>query len=208
MTKPRGRRDRRPGEHSRQLILESARQLFVERGFTATGSRDIATASGVPERLIFRHFGTKQQLFDAAARAEITCFVDDFVAQWRDMEPATYDFHSLTSAYVTAFSSFSHTHGRLFADLMGLYVRPKVIPLESDSPFAGILDGLEELARTEARRHGLPEDRAGRNVRFTFALVLAANLLSRVLFESRDPGDDTVLLDELTAFILGGSLRP
>jgi len=46
-------------------ILEAATDLFAERGPAATSIRDIATRSKVNHGLIFRHFGTKEQLVGA-----------------------------------------------------------------------------------------------------------------------------------------------
>jgi AcrR family transcriptional regulator len=46
-------------------ILEAATDLFAERGPAATSIRDIAAASHVNHGLVFRHFGTKEQLVGA-----------------------------------------------------------------------------------------------------------------------------------------------
>ncbi|WP_297847363.1 TetR/AcrR family transcriptional regulator [Mycobacterium sp.] len=46
-------------------ILEAATDLFAERGPAATSIRDIATRAGVNHGLVFRHFGTKEQLVGA-----------------------------------------------------------------------------------------------------------------------------------------------
>jgi AcrR family transcriptional regulator len=46
-------------------ILEAATELFAERGPAATSIRDIAARSGVNHGLVFRHFGTKEQLVGA-----------------------------------------------------------------------------------------------------------------------------------------------
>ncbi|HUH71271.1 MAG TPA: helix-turn-helix domain-containing protein [Mycobacterium sp.] len=46
-------------------ILESATDLFAERGPAATSIRDIAARSKVNHGLVFRHFGTKEQLVGA-----------------------------------------------------------------------------------------------------------------------------------------------
>ena len=46
-------------------ILEAATDLFAERGPAATSIRDIATRSKVNHGLVFRHFGTKDQLVGA-----------------------------------------------------------------------------------------------------------------------------------------------
>jgi AcrR family transcriptional regulator len=46
-------------------ILEAATDLFAERGPAATSIRDIAARSRVNHGLVFRHFGTKEQLVGA-----------------------------------------------------------------------------------------------------------------------------------------------
>ena len=46
-------------------ILAAAADLFAERGPASTSIRDIAARSGVNHGLVFRHFGTKQQLVGA-----------------------------------------------------------------------------------------------------------------------------------------------
>ena len=46
-------------------ILEAATSLFAERGPAATSIRDIAARSNVNHGLVFRHFGTKDQLVGA-----------------------------------------------------------------------------------------------------------------------------------------------
>jgi AcrR family transcriptional regulator len=43
-------------------VLEAASDLFAERGPAATSIRDIAARSKVNHGLVFRHFGTKEQL--------------------------------------------------------------------------------------------------------------------------------------------------
>src|ERR1700743_1883008 len=46
-------------------VLDAATDLFAKRGPAATSIRDIAAASKVNHGLIFRHFGTKEQLVGA-----------------------------------------------------------------------------------------------------------------------------------------------
>jgi AcrR family transcriptional regulator len=46
-------------------ILESAAQLFAERGPAATSIRDVAARARVNHGLVFRHFGNKEQLVAA-----------------------------------------------------------------------------------------------------------------------------------------------
>lgn len=52
---------------TRQHIIDTARGLFVERGFTATTIRDIAETAGVSPALVIKLTGPKAQLFKLAA---------------------------------------------------------------------------------------------------------------------------------------------
>jgi AcrR family transcriptional regulator len=46
-------------------VLDSASELFAERGPAATSIREVATRSGVNHGLVYRHFGTKEELVAA-----------------------------------------------------------------------------------------------------------------------------------------------
>jgi AcrR family transcriptional regulator len=48
----------------RQHIANVALQLFGEKGFANTSTQAVAKAAGVSEALIFKHFGSKDQLLD------------------------------------------------------------------------------------------------------------------------------------------------
>src|SRR3989304_5256210 len=49
----------------RQDILMAAMQLFAQKGFRGTTTRDLATQADVNEAIIFRHFKTKEELYTA-----------------------------------------------------------------------------------------------------------------------------------------------
>jgi AcrR family transcriptional regulator len=61
------RTGRRPGASgSREAILEAARTLFAEHGYSATSMRAIGTAAGVDAALIVHFFGSKARLLREA----------------------------------------------------------------------------------------------------------------------------------------------
>lgn len=49
----------------KELILETALDLFAQNGFTSTSTAKIAKAAGVSEGLIFRHFCNKEGLLNS-----------------------------------------------------------------------------------------------------------------------------------------------
>lgn len=56
---------RRNAEETRDRLLDNALTLFSERGYAATGVRDIIEAAGVTQPTLYYHFADKQTLFCA-----------------------------------------------------------------------------------------------------------------------------------------------
>ena len=54
-----------PADRRREQILQTAVNLFSQRGFKGTTTKEIAKAAGVSEAIIFRHFSTKDELYGA-----------------------------------------------------------------------------------------------------------------------------------------------
>ncbi|MCL7455430.1 MAG: TetR/AcrR family transcriptional regulator [Anaerolineae bacterium] len=52
-------------DETRFRLLEAAAQLFAERGYARATTRELAAAAGVNEVTLFRHFGSKKNLFAA-----------------------------------------------------------------------------------------------------------------------------------------------
>ncbi len=53
------------GDKRREQILQTAVNLFSQRGFKGTTTKEIARAAGVSEAMVFRHFATKDELYGA-----------------------------------------------------------------------------------------------------------------------------------------------
>lgn len=62
----RAKQSRVSATERRELILEAARAIFVRQGFSGARTKDIAAEAGINEALIYRHFQSKEELFDAA----------------------------------------------------------------------------------------------------------------------------------------------
>lgn len=59
------KRKRLSASERRGLIVRKAIELFARRGFRETRVRDIADAVGTSDALVFQHFPTKRDLYDA-----------------------------------------------------------------------------------------------------------------------------------------------
>src|SRR6059058_2169914 len=69
------RKEARPGE-----LLDAALDLFVEKGFAATRSEEVAARAGVSKGTLFLYFPSKEELFKAVVRENIS----GRFAQWNE----------------------------------------------------------------------------------------------------------------------------
>jgi AcrR family transcriptional regulator len=52
------------GKNTKQLLLDSTLKLISEKGYLGATTREIAHDAGVTELTLFRHFGSKEKLFE------------------------------------------------------------------------------------------------------------------------------------------------
>ncbi|HZP29958.1 MAG TPA: TetR family transcriptional regulator [Acidimicrobiia bacterium] len=63
---------------TRAAIVAAARHAFAERGYADVNVGDVAEAVGVGKGTVYRHFASKEELFNAAAAAAVACVADRF----------------------------------------------------------------------------------------------------------------------------------
>ena len=49
----------------RETILRGAAGAFAEKGYAATSMEDVAAAAGITKLIVYRHFASKEELYDA-----------------------------------------------------------------------------------------------------------------------------------------------
>ena len=55
----------------RQMILDAARDVFLESGLNGARLRDIADRVGITEAYLYRHFASKADLYEAAVHEPV-----------------------------------------------------------------------------------------------------------------------------------------
>ncbi len=58
-------REASSAHETRRLILQAAHHPFIEQGYRAVSTRQIAAACGITQPALYRHFATKQELYIA-----------------------------------------------------------------------------------------------------------------------------------------------
>lgn len=101
----------RKGDQTRAVILAAARERFAESGYEAATIRAIAADADIDPSMVMRYFGTKDQLFAAAAEFDLhfpdlsdvppdelgTALVGHFLKLWEDDEALVVLLRSATT---------------------------------------------------------------------------------------------------------------
>lgn len=126
----------KPGTAER--ILAAARRAFGEHGYRATTTRAIAELAGVAEPTVFRHFGSKELLFERAVVAPFATFIEQHLEEWEHREPGSVPILDETR--------------RLYDDLFDLFseertVIPALLAVYHDDATPSVSRRLEECMR-------------------------------------------------------------
>lgn len=72
------RRKRLSAEARRRLIIDAARDVFLENGEAGARLRDIADRAGITEAYLYRYFTSKAELYHAAVFEPVERIIDEF----------------------------------------------------------------------------------------------------------------------------------
>jgi TetR/AcrR family transcriptional regulator len=124
VTDPRAHTPRLPASDRRLQLLETALDFFSRKGFSGTTTKEIAAAAGVTEAIIFRHFATKQDLYNAVlGHYHQSGQLSECIAQWKSCMDRNDDeglIRAMMERIIQGFRSDLRVHRvLLFAALEG-----------------------------------------------------------------------------------------
>lgn len=90
-------------EQRRRLLIDAAREVYLQSGLAGARTKDIATRAGVAEGLIFKYFESKDGLFQAAILERLEEVVGDLAER-------ASGFSDITSADRQQQSEEFHDH--------------------------------------------------------------------------------------------------
>ena len=109
----RGRRKRSEGgTEARVTLLDAAERLFADRGFYGVTTRQVATAAGVDDALIYYHFTNKRDLFDAVfeRRARVLhCVRHKSLEGYVSANPSEVTVEGAVAAFINPMIELSQT---------------------------------------------------------------------------------------------------
>jgi AcrR family transcriptional regulator len=206
-SKPNGRRST---AEVRRLLLDSARTLFASKGYASTTTREIAERAGVSETLLFRHFDSKQRLFDQAITRPFQEFTARYLAEWEAQPILAQPPERLIRNFVEGFYDLLTEHRELVRALVAAGVlEGGRDPVERvQSPFNHLLKQFEGVAAGEqdAWRYSFNPRVA---VPVVVGMVMAVALMEDWLVPQRRgrPGRAR-LIDEIVGILVHGLTHP
>jgi AcrR family transcriptional regulator len=97
--------------------LAAARQLFAQKGYRATKTKEICVLAGIAEPTLYRHFGSKAHLFEMTVLEPFTEFIDGWITSWREFS-AESSIQDLAESLVRGLYTLVRQDRSLFQELM------------------------------------------------------------------------------------------
>ena len=128
------RKEARPGE-----LLDAALDLFVEKGFAATRSEEVAARAGVSKGTLFLYFPSKEELFKAVVRENISGRFAEWNEEFDQFEGSTADmvrmcfkvwWERIGATSASGITKLVVSEARNFPDIAAFYHREVIVPGE------------------------------------------------------------------------------
>lgn len=126
------RKEARPGE-----LLDAALDLFVEKGFAATRSEEVAARAGVSKGTLFLYFPSKEELFKAVVRENISGRFSEWNDEFQRFEGSTPDmvrycmkvwWERLGATRASGITKLMISEARNFPELAAFYQQEVIRP--------------------------------------------------------------------------------
>jgi AcrR family transcriptional regulator len=199
--KKRVRRDR---DTVRALILDAARELFSQRGYAGTPTREIAARAQVSEVLLFRHFKSKAQLFEQAVFEPLDRFIREFQQLHTGRGDAAPGSVPETRDFMEGLHKLLSRHRHLLMAVIAAEAFESEVTagLKASKALKDYFDAAESYLKPNQAQYRVD---LSLSVRLCFATALGAVLFQDWLFaglprRARSEG----LVDQMTLYMLGG----
>ncbi len=103
-------KERRDAAANRALILETAEQLFGERGVDNVNMAEIAQAAGVGKGTLYRRFANKGELCLTLLDSQLRAFQDEQLATFRELTVEGVPYLQQLTHFLRALARFTERH--------------------------------------------------------------------------------------------------
>jgi AcrR family transcriptional regulator len=206
------KRTRRTGAEVRALVLRAARSVFASRGFAGTTTREVAGVAGVAEALVFRHFGSKNELFERAVVDPLDFVIDQLVSSWEGYRADPHDAEKPIRDYVESLYSFLENNREMVLGLISAMVFDVDELSGTHSPSSSIqrvLNKIEFITEEEKQLREFDWIDVPMITRLTFSMVLSSVIFQGSIFpKPQRPADHKRVIDQIVNYSMHGFAHP
>ncbi|MDT7558748.1 MAG: hypothetical protein QOC67_3841 [Pseudonocardiales bacterium] len=199
---------RRSPSQVRRLLLDAARSGFGADGYAATTTRQIAERAGVTEKALYRHFGTKSGLFQAAMLTPLTEFIEAYHEAWTDF-PEDLPPEERLAPFIRGFFPLVREHRGLLLALLTILATERDQDAGADTAsvaneFTDAIRGLHTVARTEFEERDWDGPDPAVTIAASAGMVIALVLHERLLLPDQTDTERERLPDAIVNLIIHG----
>jgi len=198
------------GNDTTARIVAAALALFAERSYEAATTAAIATRAGVTEKTLFRHFGSKETLFNRTVYPALLRLLEPLVIAGLREKLANNqaDFRTLVHTIVADRIRFVVAHPAIFKLVaQELLLRPGFRAVFFGFVAEQVLPTLER-ALEAVRARGELRDLPAMHVLRTIASQIFSYAFARTVLFPDSAWDDEVAIAQITSTILDGLATP
>lgn len=198
-----------PGDGVRPRLLKASHELFTERGYRATTTKEIAARAGVAEPTLFRHFGSKVDLFDAAILAPLKTYIARWSQTWVDVS-ANATLAEMASELTEGLYTVIRRDREIFIELMAARSDPHhdlhQAAVEIGAQLRQGLRAVHDAAFAVADRYRLAGDDMPATIGAVASMIIGAALFDDWAYPAnkRVPGRNR-MIREISTLIIDGT---
>lgn len=200
---PRAGSRRRSGREVVERLKGAASEEFGVRGYSRTKTAAIAKKAGVSENLLFKHFGSKANLFNDTVFAPLERHFTQFSEQHVILAGDAADRAEVSKKYIAEMQDFIREH----AEAIMLLIMSRSFEdgeVNGIDKIAGLHDYLESTSAIVLERvSGQPRLDPRLVACVSFATILSCEIFADWLFP-QDWGKAEDIHDTVAEFVLGG----
>ncbi len=143
-------RELKKPEERRQEIIDTARRLFIEKGYTATQVKDIVNEINVAQGLFYYYFTSKESIFEAVAHQYADNILNSIQAMLQESDRPTQEklfgifalFIQSAEKEDSLFSLIQTADSGMFHEKVYAYTGRQLIPLITSLAEEGSAQGV------------------------------------------------------------------
>lgn len=196
-------RPKRSPEEIRERLLRAGEYCFAKHGFAGATTRQITTEAGVSEMLLYRHFGSKAGLFEAAVVEPFKKVLEAHADKWAD-PPADVSAEEITADFLTNVYGMVVEHRGLLLALVGAYAHEHEVGANLSGLFAAPVQRIVKFLEPLNTTRGYARVDAEVATEAALSMVMGMSMLDGLLLPGHQAPSRERRIREMTQLLVHG----